>query len=241
MAPAISEAMAPAISEAVAKSIPAGLPAGLKLPGGKSLPGSPVFPGGQTLPGGMKLPDGMELPSGAQSATSNTAAPEMSTHASLSLAQMGEINNLRKELEELLLKYTKANPKVMMLDSKINFLTNYYENLNNSTVGEGEEGEGGGMSELTDGMKIAKFEANTELKALDANIKSIKERIKEFEKSLTDIVKVKSLYDKIKSKIDINKELLDKLDNIIGTTEIALNANVKDLEILKKGSTSSFS
>jgi capsular polysaccharide biosynthesis protein len=150
----------------------------------------------------------------------------------LSIAQMSEINDIRKTLQELLLKYTKENPKVMMLESKINFLTNYYEELNKSQTND----EDGVVKppQLSAGMRIALFEAETELKSLDVNAVGIAKRIVEFEENLSDIVKVKSIYDKMKSKIVINKELLNKLDIIIGTTEIALKANVKDIEILNR-------
>jgi len=138
----------------------------------------------------------------------------------------------KNELAALRHRYTDNNPKVKKLISEINTLQKKMdeEKEKDRPASKTTYGTNWRVTEL----KGKIFEAQTEVKGIDAALEKYAVDRPRIKAKLAELDKTAIVYKEIKRKIDLAYDLLKKID--IGVTEmsLALSSNVTDLRIFEK-------
>ena len=163
----------------------------------------------------------------------NTAISQMSPDVQISYVttplDAGVMKELENQLNELTQKFTDDNPKVKRIRGEIDELK--------KRVGDGQKPKPEqityGSNQTRQTLEIEKLKVESELKSAMKNIESYGNEIKETKKSLENISSAGEKYSEYKRRLDLNRETLTKVENMIATSGLSVKPNSLDIRILE--------
>ena len=163
----------------------------------------------------------------------NTAISQMSPDVQISYVttplDAGVMKELENQLNELTQKFTDDNPKVKRIRGEIDELK--------KRLGGGQKPKPEqityGNNQTRQALEVEKLKVESGLKSAMKNIESYGNEIKETKKSLENISSAGEKYGEFKRRLDLNRETLTKVENMIATSGLSVKPNSLDIRILE--------
>jgi uncharacterized protein involved in exopolysaccharide biosynthesis len=144
------------------------------------------------------------------------------------------IKEAKENLRRLQKKYTENNPKIKKLLEEIKNLEKQSElNLKKKKGPFKPDEVIYGINTLKQSLVLETIRMEAELKASIKKEINYNKQISEIMKELSYLSKTEKEYFSIKRRIDLNKEMLIKIETRIMDTKIAMESNINDFEILE--------
>lgn len=163
----------------------------------------------------------------------NVAISQMSPDVEISYVvtppDAGAMKDLENQLNELTQKFTEDNPKVRRIRGEI-------EELKKRVVsGQKPKPEQitYGSNQTRQTLEMEKLKVDSELKSAMKNIESYGNEIKETKKSLDSISSTNEEFTELKRRLDLNRQTLSKVENMIATSGLSVKPNSLDVRILE--------
>lgn len=149
-----------------------------------------------------------------------------------------QLNIMKQKLSDLKGKYTDKNPKVIKLKIEIERLS---EKISSGKRGKRVADEVTyGSNGVREALVVDMNELKAKLKSSKTMIKKFDEQIAGIQKSLQHLSRSQRDYFRIKSQMEMYKELLKTIENRIMEAKIAKESNISDFEILEYASVPQF-
>lgn len=142
------------------------------------------------------------------------------------------LEKLTSTLFELRQRFTDENPKVIKVQQEIDFLRKKLNSKKDSTPVPDKSTYGN--NEIRRSMEAEQFKAQSDLKAVERNIAEYEATIATVKQSLTQLSAIDEKYVEMKSRRDVNQEMLRKIDAILTSAKIAIASSVCDIEIMER-------
>ena len=161
------------------------------------------------------------------------AISQMSSEVQISYVvtppEAGVMQELQKELNALMQKFTEENPKVKRIQGEIDELKK------RAVAGERPKPEhvtfGSNQEKKDLEMELMRTESN--LKSVIKNIDGYQEEIKETRKNLDKISAISDKYNEIRRPLELNRQSLSKIENMISISELSVKPNSLDIKIME--------
>jgi capsular polysaccharide biosynthesis protein len=142
-----------------------------------------------------------------------------------------ELEKMQGALYKLRQRYTDDNPKVQKQVAEVEYLK---EKMSKTKVEQRTPSSvtyGGNTVRMA--LEEQKFKAEAELKGISQNLGQLESTIKTLKSELTQLTKMDNDFFEIKRQLDLNRDLLKKIDGTVSMMKFALNTNVSDITILE--------
>lgn len=143
-----------------------------------------------------------------------------------------ELEKMQGALYKLRQRYTDDNPKVQKQMAEVEYLK---EKISKTKVDQRTPSSvtyGGNTVRMA--LEEQKFKAEAELKGISQNLGQLEATIKTLKSELTQLTKMDNDFFEIKRQLDLNRDLLKKIDSTVSMMKFALNTNVSDITILER-------
>ncbi len=161
------------------------------------------------------------------------AISQMSSEVQISYVitppEAGVMQDLQKELNALMQKFTEENPKVKKIKSEIDALKK-----------RAEDGERPKPDHVTFGSNQAKKDLEMESMRTESSLKSALKNIetyqletKETRKNLDRISSISEKYNEIRRTLEQKKQALTKIEQMIAISELSVKPNSLDIKIME--------
>ena len=143
-----------------------------------------------------------------------------------------ELEKMQGALYKLRQRYTDDNPKVQKQVAEVEYLK---EKMSKTKVEQRTPSSvtyGGNTVRMA--LEEQKFKAEAELKGISQNLGQLESTIKTLKSELTQLTKMDNDFFEIKRQLDLNRDLLKKIDGTVSMMKFALNTNVSDITILER-------
>jgi polysaccharide biosynthesis transport protein len=144
---------------------------------------------------------------------------------------------LEKELELLLSRYTRSNPKVVKVQTEIDELRKLMENTNKRDLPEAVTW---GPSGLLDAYNIDKARFEAEREAAIKKNEEYQTTVDAIKGTLENLTHLQKEFFEIERQLELNKDILRLVEGRLAEAKMAMQSNVSDFEILEAAKTPTF-
>ncbi|MEI8245334.1 MAG: hypothetical protein WCI51_05850 [Lentisphaerota bacterium] len=143
-----------------------------------------------------------------------------------------EMEVMQGVLYKLRQRYTDDNPKVQKQMAEIEYLKEKLGKVKEDKRSPSTVTYGGNI--VRQAIQEQQFKAQAELKGVTQNIGQLEGTITKLKGELNQLARMESDFLEIKRQLDLNRDLLKKIDGTVSMMKFALNTNVSDITILER-------
>ena len=143
-----------------------------------------------------------------------------------------EMEVMQGVLYKLRQRYTDDNPKVQKQMAEIEYLKEKLGKVKEEKRTPSTVTYGGNI--VRQAIQEQQFKAQAELKGVTQNIGQLEGTITKLKGELNQLARMESDFLEIKRQLDLNRDLLKKIDGTVSMMKFALNTNVSDITILER-------
>ena len=143
-----------------------------------------------------------------------------------------EMEVMQGALYKLRQRYTDDNPKVQKQMAEIDYLKEKLGKVKDEKRSPSTVTYGGNI--VRQAIQEQQFKAQAELKGVTQNIGQLEGTITQLKGELNQLARMESDFFEIKRQLDLNRDLLKKIDGTVSMMKFALNTNVSDITILER-------
>lgn len=143
-----------------------------------------------------------------------------------------EMEVMQGVLYKLRQRYTDDNPKVQKQMAEIEYLKEKLGKVKEEKRSPSTVTYGGNI--VRQAIQEQQFKAQAELKGVTQNIGQLEGTITKLKGELNQLARMESDFLEIKRQLDLNRDLLKKIDGTVSMMKFALNTNVSDITILER-------
>lgn len=141
---------------------------------------------------------------------------------------------LEKDMELLLSRYTKNNPKVVKVQTEIDELRKLMENADKRDLPEAVTW---GPSGLLDAYNIDKARFEAEREAAIKKNEEFQATVDAIKGTLENLTQLQKEFFEIERQLELNKDILRLVESRLAEAKMAMQSNVSDFEILEAAKT----
>jgi capsular polysaccharide biosynthesis protein len=157
---------------------------------------------------------------------------EIQLSYTVSATSTAEVEKLQTQLYKLRQRYTDENPRVQKLMSEIEFIKQKTKSNQDTPKAPDRVTYGGNRAKSS--LEDQRMRTEAELSALTQSMKHFDTAIAKLRSELGQLSQVENEYLEIRRQLELNRELLKKVDNSIVTMKFAIKSNVSDIAIMER-------
>ncbi len=157
---------------------------------------------------------------------------DIQLHYTVTATDNSDMAVMEGALYKLRQRYTDDNPKVQKQMAEIEYLKEKLGKAKDEKRAPSSVTYGGNVVRQT--IEEQKFKAEAELKGVTQNLSQLEATISKLKSELTQLSRMESDFLEIKRQLDLNRDLLKKIDGTVSMMKFALNTNVSDITILER-------
>lgn len=157
---------------------------------------------------------------------------EIQLSYTVSATSTAEIEKLQGQLYKLRQRYTDENPRVQKLVSEIEFMKEKMKSQMETKKAPDKVTYGGNRARTA--LDDQRMRTEADLSAVSQNMSQFETAIVKLRAELGQLTQIENEFLEIKRQLDLNRELLKKVDNSIVTMRFAIKSNVSDIAIMER-------
>jgi capsular polysaccharide biosynthesis protein len=161
-----------------------------------------------------------------------TMKKEVRLSYTVSRTDTNELENKRTELYQMRQKYTDENPRIKKLLSEIKYIEAKVKAQKGREQVPEKVTYGG--NQVRASLEDLRVRTIGELSAVKQNIKQYQQAIVALKNDLGKLSKIENRFFNIKRQIELNRDLLKQIDNMVSILKFSLQSSVSDITIMER-------